>query len=111
MAGAERRQDGPLDVALVGDPGAPGQVGHLQPALEQLGKGRVGGWSSALVDLGEQSGTEGLGLALGPGRTGEVAALAGDRVAACVDDDLPGVAPLADEALCHAREGRALTAG
>ena len=101
----------PLDVALVGDPGTPGQVGHLQPPLQQLGKGRVGGWSSALVDLGEQSGTEGLGLALGPGRAGEVAALAGEWVAACVDDDQPGVASLADEALCHARGGRALTAG
>jgi hypothetical protein len=35
--------------------------------------------------------------------------LAGDWVAAGVDDDLPGVAPLPDEALCHAREGTALT--
>jgi hypothetical protein len=46
---AERRQDGPLDVALVGDPGAPGQVGPLQPALQQLSEGRVGGWRPALV--------------------------------------------------------------
>lgn len=52
---------------------------------------------------------EGLGFALGPGRAGEVAALAGERVPACVDDDLPGVAALADEALCHTREPRALT--
>jgi hypothetical protein len=106
---AERRQDGALDVALVGDPGAPGQVGHPEPALEQLGEGRIGRRSPALVDLGEQSGTEGLGLALGPGRAGEVATFAGEWVAAGVDDDLPGVASLADEAPCHAREGRALT--
>jgi hypothetical protein len=81
---AERRQDGPLDVALVGDPGAPGQVGPLQPALQQLSEGRVGGWRPALVGLGEQSGTKGLGFALGPGGAGEVAALAGQRVAAGV---------------------------
>jgi hypothetical protein len=71
---AERRQDGALDVAHVGDPGAPGQVGHLQPPLQQPGQGRDGGWSSALVDLGEQSGPQGLSLALGPGRAGEVGA-------------------------------------
>jgi len=99
---AERRQDGPLDVALVGHPSAPGQIGHLQPALEQLGQGRVGGWSPALVDLSEQTSTEGLGFPLGPRCAGEVAALAGKRVAACGDDDLPGIASLADEALSPA---------
>jgi hypothetical protein len=108
---AERRQDGPLDIALVGDPCAPGEVGHLQPALKQLGEGGVRGRPPALVDLCEEPGPEGLGFALGLGRAGEVAAFAGDRVAAGMDDDLPGVAPLADEALSHAAEGRALTDG
>jgi hypothetical protein len=93
----------PLDVALVGDPGAPGQVGDLQPPLKQLGDGGVRGRPPALVGLGEQPGTERLGLALGPGRAGEVAALASERVPVGVDNDLPGVAPLADEALCYAR--------
>ena len=50
---AERRQDGPLDIALVGDPGAPGQVGHLQPPLKQLGDGGVRGRPLALVDLSQ----------------------------------------------------------
>ena len=36
---------------------------------------------------------------------------AGERVPAGVDDDLPGVAALAEEALCHTREPRALTVG
>jgi hypothetical protein len=108
---AERGQDGPLDVALVGDPGAPGQIGHLQPPLKQLGDGGVGCRPPALIDLGEQSGTERLDFAFGPGRSREVAALAGERVVARMDDDLPGVAPLADESLCHACKARALTAG
>jgi hypothetical protein len=55
----------------------------------------------ALVYLGEQPGAERLGLAFGPGGAGEVAALAGDRVVAGVDDDLPGGAALADVAVCH----------
>jgi len=101
---AERRQDGPLDVALVGDPGAPGQIGHLQPPLKQLGDGGVRGRLLALVGLRQQTGTERLGLALGAGRAAEVAALASERVPAGVDDDLPGLAPLADEALSHVRE-------
>jgi hypothetical protein len=98
---AQSGQDRPVDVALVGDPGAPGEVGDLEPACQELGDGCVGGWSLALVDLGEQPGAECLGLALGPRRAGEVAALAGDRVVAGVDDDLPGVAALADVALCQ----------
>jgi hypothetical protein len=66
-----------------------------------LRDGRISGWPLALVDLVEQAGAERLGLALGPGRAGEVAPLAGDRVMAGVDDDLPGVAALADVALRH----------
>jgi len=108
---AERREDGAVDVALVGDPGAPGKVGHLEPARQELRDGRVGRRPPALVDLGEQAGAERLGLALGPGGAGEVAALAGDRVVAGVDDDLPGLAALADVALCHGLEGSPLTGG
>jgi hypothetical protein len=73
---------GPLDIALVGNPGCSRPARPLQPALQQLSQGRVGGRSSALVDPGEQSGTKGLGFALGPGGAGAVAALAGERVAA-----------------------------
>jgi hypothetical protein len=74
---AQGGQDRPVDVALVGDPGAPGEVGHLEPACQQLGDGRVGRRPFALVDLGEQAGAERLGLAFGPRGAGEVAALAG----------------------------------
>jgi hypothetical protein len=84
---------------------APGEVGHLEPALEELADGRVRGGPPALVGLVHQLGAERLGLTLGPGRAREVAALAGKRVAAGVDDDLPGVAPLPDVALSHGTRG------
>jgi hypothetical protein len=108
---AERGEDSSVDVALVGDPRAPGEIGHLEPACKELRDGRVGRWPLALVDLVEQAGAERLGLALGPGGAGEVATLAGDRIMAGVGDDLPGVAALADVALLPWPGGRPLTEG
>jgi hypothetical protein len=87
---AERRKNGSVDVALIGDPRAPREISHLKPTCKELRDGRVSRWPLALVDLIEQAGTQRLRLALGPSRAGEVAALAGDRVVAGVDDDPPG---------------------
>jgi hypothetical protein len=108
---AERGEDSSVDVALVGDPRAPREIGNLEPACKELRDGHVGRWPLALVDLVEQTGAERLGLALGPSGAGEVATLAGDRIMAGVDDDLPGVAALADVALLPWPGGRPLTEG
>jgi hypothetical protein len=77
------------DLALAGSPFAPGvqQLGHRLVA---------GGPVLAGPCLPDQPGFELAGLGSGLGRAGLLALLAGEWVAAGVDDDPPAVAPLLD---------------
>ena len=105
-AGSARAPGGsPGRCGLIGDAGAPGQVGDLEPARQQLRDGGVAGGPLTVVDSIEEAGAERLRVAFGPGGSGEVAPLVGDRVVAGVDDDLPGLAALAAVARCHGPEG------
>jgi hypothetical protein len=77
------------DLALAGPPFAPGvqQLGHrLVPSGPML----------AGPGLPDEAGFELAGLGPGLGRAGLLALLAGERVAAGVDDDPPAVATLLD---------------
>lgn len=59
---AEGGQDRAPDVALVGEPRGQLKVGHLKPAVEQVGDGRPGVGAALLVDLAEQAGQQLLGV-------------------------------------------------
>jgi len=76
----EDGEDRAPDVALVGEPRGQLEVGHLKPAVEQVGDGRPGVGAALLVDLAEQAGQELLGVLAGLGRAAEVALTPGDRV-------------------------------
>src|SRR5919106_1209900 len=102
------RDDLVLDQAAVTEHGALGNLtlagSPFAPRVQQLGHGLVaGGPVLAGPGLPDQPGFELAGLGSGPGRTGLLALLAGERVAAGVDDDPPAVATLLD----HLRESPA----
>jgi hypothetical protein len=79
------RQDVAADVALVPVPRAQLEVGHFEPAGQQVPDGPAGGGGALPVDLGEEPREGLLGFGIGPGRLAEVAGLLGDRVASRVD--------------------------
>jgi len=97
----QRRDDLVLDQAAVAEHGALGDLAlagsPFAPGVQQLGYGLVaGGPVLARPGLPDQLGFELAGLGSGPGRAGLLTLLAGEWVAAGVDDDPPAVAALLD---------------
>jgi hypothetical protein len=91
-----------LDQAAVAEHGALGDLAlagsPLAPGVQKLGHRLVsGGPVLASPGLLYQAGFELTGLRPGPGRAGLLALLAGEGVAAGVDDDPPAVAALLDD--------------
>jgi hypothetical protein len=107
------RDDLVLDQAAVAEHGALGDLAlagsPFAPGVQQLGHGLVaGGPVLAGPCLPDEPGFELAGPGAGPGRAGLLALLAGERVAAGVDDDPPAVAALLDhpcEASCSPVSG------
>jgi hypothetical protein len=70
---------------------------HWNQALDEVAYGLAGGAAVlAGAHLADEAGFELAGLGLGRGGAGLLALLAGERVAAGVDDDPPALAALLD---------------